>query len=176
MNQFLSLKHKVDEYHEVLRNTEAYRAVWKDELKQFIVNELTQMIEATGLQAVIEKREKIGNLEAIICSMGKRASGIFERVDKDTNKPVIKHYGALIYQQLYNGKIQVLIIWPSLEGMPEPRPPKLIAIYRPEEMKRPFIERHMEEFVRALTEWEDFDDDDQPAKIGFHMPSLQLES
>ncbi|MDX1479787.1 MAG: hypothetical protein R3301_18875 [Saprospiraceae bacterium] len=175
MEEYFSLKQKVQEYHEVLHNTERYRQIWRKELRDFIISELEKMIKATGLEATLTTRDTIGNLEALICTMGKRASGIFERVDEDTNKPIIKHFGALVYQQLFNGKIQVLIMLPALEGMPDQRQPKFVGIYRPEELKPPFLERHMEEFVRSLTEWEDFDDDEQPNKIGFQMPGLQLE-
>ena len=79
----------------------------------------------------------------------------------------------MIYQQLYNGKVQVMIVYPFIEGFGEPRPPKVISIYRPEEIKTPFLLRHMEEFIKEITQWEDFDDDDQAAaKIGFNVQSL----
>ena len=46
----------------------------------------------------------------------------------------------------------------------------MIAIYRPEELQTPFIIRHLEEFVRDITDWEDYDDDEkQPQKIGFNV-------
>jgi len=58
-----------------------------------------------------------------------------------------------------------------IEGYGQPKPPKTIAIYRPEEVKPPFLVRHMEEFMREVTDWEDYDDDDKgPAqKIGYSM-------
>ena len=174
MSEYLSLKNKVEEYNEMLQNTRDYRKHWVDSKREFIKVELQKLIDATGLDATIEMRDNIGHLEAIVCSMGKRASGIFERVDDDTNKPLIKHYGALVYQQIFNGKIQVMIMLPQLENMGNPRPPQVVGIYRPEEIKEPFIERHMEEFVRTLTEWEDFDDDEPSNKIGFHVPGLQI--
>jgi len=53
----------------------------------------------------------------------------------------------------------------------------MIAIYRPEELKTPFLIRHMEDFIKEITHWEDLDDDDQPTnKIGFQIQSLQQPS
>ena len=81
---------------------------------------------------------------------------------------MVKQNGSLIYQQLFNGKVIVLISYPYIENYGEPRPPKTIAIYRPEELREPFFIRHMEEFLSELTTWEDYDDDEPIQRIGFH--------
>jgi hypothetical protein len=82
---------------------------------------------------------------------------------------MIKHNGSLVYQQLFNGKIIVIIQYPFIENYGEPRPPKTVAIYRPEELSEPFLIRHLEEFIQEITDWEDFDDDEPNKKIGFSM-------
>ena len=134
------------------------------------------MTSAADLDIVIKVQDNVGNLEAITCSLGRSSSGIYEKVDEDTNKPLIKHNGTLIYQQLFNGKVQVMVAFPHIEGFGDPPPPKLVGIYRPQEIKQPFIERHLEEFVKTVTKWEDFDDDEQaPNKIGFNLPKVEVD-
>ena len=174
MKEYPGLKRKVEEYQNILQNTQNYRQAWKDGLKDFIVKEIQKLKLATGLQGKIQTKRKVGNAEAVIFTMGKSASGLFVVVDEDTNTPIVKDFGSLVYQQLFNGKIQVFILLPHIEGFGQPQPPRLIAIYRPEEIKSPYLERHLEEFIRVLTEWEDFDDDDPTAPIGFHTNNLQL--
>jgi hypothetical protein len=40
---------------------------------------------------------------------------------------------------------------------------------RPDELKVPFIIRHMEAFLKDITDWEDFDDEEQKSSaIGFN--------
>ena len=173
--EYLNLKKKVNNYYAILSNTQTYRQQWKDGLKDDIVTMLTEISSAVGLKGTIRTPDKVGNAEAIIFAMGKEASGIYTRIDDDTNKPLIKDFGSLVYQQLFNGKIQVLVFLPFIEGYGNPHPPKMVAIYRPEEVKKAYIERHIEEFVRMLTEWEDFDDD-APAPIGFQLPQLVIPS
>jgi len=173
-----SLKRKVERYKEILANTRAYRTVWKEELRDSIVNRLTELSEAAGLGAEIEVKSTVENLEAIVLSMGEAKSGIWENVNDDIKRHLIKHNGSLIYQQLFNGKIIVLINLPVIEGYGQPSPPKTVAIYRPEEVKEPFMLRHLEEFIKDLTNWEDFDDD-EPAgqqKIGYNFNFLQEEN
>lgn len=173
--EYPGLKRKVEQYHNTLQNTINYRNAWKDGLRDMIVEHLTKMKDTTGFNANITINDKVGNAEAIILSMGKSASGIFARVDSDTNKPLIKDFGSLVYQQLFNGKIQVSLFLPFIEGFGQPPQPRMIAIYRPEEIKPPYLERHLEEFIRTLTEWEDFDDDKpQSNQIGFQLSNLNM--
>ena len=75
------------------------------------------------------------------------------------------------YQQLFNGKVLVLINFPFIEKYGQPQPPKVIAIYRPEELKEPYFLQHLETLVTELTQWEDDDDDAQlqHQPIGFKM-------
>ena len=56
-----------------------------------------------------------------------------------------------------------------IEGYGDQQPPHTIGIYRPEEIKPPFVLRHLEEFLKEITIWEDYDDDQPTQKIGFNM-------
>lgn len=173
MDDYLGLTNKVKIYQSLLANTKAYRERWNSFLKKQIVEELEKMLTVSGLEGKIEVQDKVRHLEFIVLSLGSEESGISEIINEKTDKPLIKHNGSLVYQQLFNGKIQVMIGYPYIEGFGEPRAPKVISIYRPEEIKVPFLIRHMEDFVKEISLWEDYDDDDTPAaKIGFQMQSL----
>ena len=171
MPELFNLKRRVIQYKEVLKNTETYRQVWKDHLKEAIIGQLQFLIDSCELEATIVVREEVKNLQAIVLSLGDVESGIFQQVGgSNISRPLIKHNGSLIYQQLFNGKIVVLIQYPMIEGYGEPSPPKNIAIYRPEELTEPFFIRHLEDFVKEITNWEDYDDDEKPEKrIGFNL-------
>ena len=169
MEDLTNLKRKVHQYQEVLTNTEQYRLAWKESLRKSIMDQLNGIIEETGLNATVELKENLENLEAIMLSLGQAKSGIYEKLNDEVNRHLIKHNGSLVYQQLFNGKIIVIITYPFIEGYDQPRPPKTIAIYRPEEIKPPFIVRHMEDLLKEITAWEDYDDDEPSQKIGFKL-------
>jgi hypothetical protein len=170
-NDFTNLQRKVNQYKEILENTIKYRKVWKTELKAFIINQLQDIITTTGLTATIEERNELGNLEAITLTLGVVESGLAEPVSKTMQRQLIKNNGSLVYQQLFNGKILVAINLPFIEKYGQPQQPKTIAIYRPEEIKEPYILRHVETFIHDVTLWEDYDDDviDANQRIGFKM-------
>ena len=169
MQDLFNLQRKVNIYKEVLTNTQNYRKEWKSHLRNDIINILETIVRETGLEATVTTKLEIDNLEAIILSLGDMGSGLTQQVGSQLTRELVKHNGTLIFQQLFNGKVIVLIQYPMIENYGEPRPPKTIAIYRPEELKEPFFVRHVEDFIKEITDWEDYDDDEPNKKIGFKM-------
>ncbi|MEQ8706690.1 MAG: hypothetical protein RIC19_22345 [Phaeodactylibacter sp.] len=168
-SELFNLKRKVQQYEEVLQNTQQYREAWKAETRERIQMILQRMLDATGFGARVEHRADIENLEAMVLTLGQSKSGMYQQVSEDVQRHLIKHNGSLVYQQLFNGKIIVLINYPFIENYGQPRPPKTIAIYRPEELKEPYFLRHVEEFLQEITNWEDYDDDEPNKRIGFQL-------
>jgi hypothetical protein len=172
MDMLHNLHRKVGAYKEILENTLRYRAAWTNELASVVESQLRLMTEQVGLPCKIEKRG-LENLEAIVLSLGSTSSGLLEEVTDDLTRPLIKNNGALIYQQLFNGKVLVMMQLPYIEKYGQPVQPQQIAIYRPEEIKEPTLLRHLETFIVEVTRWEDFDDDrhepDPNHGIGFKV-------
>jgi hypothetical protein len=163
-----SLQVKAAAYKTVLENTKIFREQWLD-TKTLVTNTLTEIMNHLGIKADVKSVDKIQNLGSVVLDLGKSSSGISENIeDSGVQRTMVKNNGAIIYQQLFNGKIMVMIVGPSIEGYGEPKPPKTIEILRPEELKSPFIIRHVDMLLRDVIEWEDYDDN-EPAKssIGF---------
>jgi len=168
-----NLKNKVAYYQAIVKNTRAYREAWANGLEDFITKTLTEVAKEINLEAKVTTKSDFENLEAIVFSLGDVKSGMYQEVNDNIKRHLIKHNGSLVYQQLFNGKIMVIINLPFIENYGEPQPPKTLAIYRPEEIQEPFLIRHIEELISALTAWEDYDDDkptpNTGQRIGFNM-------
>jgi hypothetical protein len=163
---YANIKAKVDNYNSILENTKNYRKAWDNGLSKMITDNLAAIIKDTKLAAFIDLKDDIENLEAVTLSLGTEVSGIAERIPGSKSKrPFIKSKGSLIFQQLFNGKLMMMIMYPHIEGYGQPKPPKTLEILRPEEVKEAFIVRYVEEFIKEIIEWEDFDDD-VPEKMG----------
>lgn len=174
MEKYTAIKERVVKYKNMLDQVTDWRATWSKSLKKFILKEIKKLLEATGLEATINEEEKIKGLESISIKLGNKKSGIYEMAaEGNERKDFFKEYGTLVYSQLFNGKVQVWMTYPFIEGLIEPRPPQLIGIYAPPEFNESLIINHVETFLKDLTEWEDFDDDDNPnatppkTQIGF---------
>ncbi len=177
---FGSLMVKVSVYKDILSNTVEYRKKWPELLKPMIKEVLNEFVVQSGIKAEIKEQDKIDNLESVVLDLGRSSSGISEHMDDtDVKRTMIKSNGALIYQQLFNGKVMVMVSNPYIEGYGESKEPITLEILRPDELKPAYISRHLETFFKSITEWEDFDDD-QPTKtpIGFqpmHLGALTNE-
>ncbi len=170
MDEFNNLKKKVEAYKSVLESSATYRKEWNEGFKDSLVEQLKNAVQSCGLEASVEVKGDIKNLEAVVLDLGKTYSGIYEDLEDNMKHQLVRTNGTLVYQQLFNGKILVIILYPAIEGVSEPTQPKQVAIYRPEEIKPPFIIRHLEEFIKEITNWEDYDDDDPTIhKIGFNV-------
>lgn len=157
-----SLQSKVNKYKSIIESTKSYRKDWNESLKQMIMDALKEINDVSELGAVIELQDSVKNLEVILFSLGHEMSGIAEKLaNSKATRPMIKNNGQLIYQQLFNGKIMIMIAYPFIEGYGQPKPPKMVEILRPEEFKQPYMIRHVEEFLKEVIEWEDYDDDVQ---------------
>ena len=168
-NELFNFSRKVAQYKEILSQTETYRKAWGEGLKNQLVKFLEEAIKEVGLEAKVETRSDLQNLEAIVLTLGDVKSGMYQQMGDDIQRHLIKHNGSLIYQQLFNGKVIVMIQYPFIENYGQPRPPKTVAIYRPEELQAPFLIRHLETFIQDITDWEDYDDDEPNKKIGFEL-------
>lgn len=164
-----NLRRRIDTYNEVLNNTEIYRELWRTNFKDELIKQLTQIIKEFELTARVDVIEQMENLEAISFSLGETKSGMYQKVSESIQRHLIKHNGSLIYQQLFNGKILVLVQYPYIEGYGEPRPPHTIAVYRPDSLKTAFLLRHLETFFTEITNWEDFVNDEPQKRIGFDL-------
>ncbi len=165
---YSKIKDRSSKYKAILKNTHNYRKDWSEGLKQLIVDNLNKVIKKTKLSAFVEVKDDIENLEVISFSLGTEVSGIAEKLPGNKSKrPFIKSNGSLIFQQLFNGKVMIMIMYPYIEGYGQPKPPMTLEILRPEEMKPAFVLRYVETFLKEVIQWEDFDDD-VPEKMGMN--------
>lgn len=173
MEKYTAIKERVDKYKNMLDQVSIFRDTWSKSLKSNILKEIKKIIETTELEASISEEEEIKGLEAITIRLGNKKSGIYEKTKGNERKDYFKEFGTLVYSQLFNGKVQVWMSFPFIEGLMEPRPPKLIGIYAPPEFNEGLILSNFEVFLKDLIEWEDYDDDDQEKmpknKIGFGL-------
>lgn len=168
------LQTKVKNYNQVLQNTNSYRQAWQSKVKQFISTTLKDIAVQTGLKATIVEKNNIENLEAIVLDLGRSSSGIAENIENtDVKRIMVKNNGAMIYQQLFNGKIMVMLVNPYIEGYGEAKSPHSLAILRPDEISEATIFSHVESLLNDITEWEDYDDDDKHTKVAFQPIGFQ---
>lgn len=168
-NQLALLQAKAQQYRESRQHTSRYRMIWQEGVKANLVSWLKELAQSCDLAVEIEERMEVEGLESVIFSLGLEPSGLKEILEGNNRRDLMRQNGSLIYQQLFNGKIMVLINLPFIEKYGQPQEPRSVAIFRPDEITEAHIAAHLAEFLNDLTMWESYDDDAmQPAtRIGF---------
>lgn len=165
-------------YKEVLSSTDQHRELWQTHAKPLMVDLLKSVCKEADLpKAEVIVRDNVENLEVVALDLGRSASGISEKMeDTGIKRMMVKTNGSLIYQQLFNGKIMVMAVRPHIEGYGQPLPPLNLEILRPDEVTAEQIVKHIEVFLQNITDWEDFDDEEQrSSSMGFNPIGFKTE-
>lgn len=102
------------------------------------------------------------NLEAVVFSLGSGDSGISLEVE-ETTVSYIKHYGHLVFGQLHNGEISVVISLPYIEELVTNDEQEIIfPPLRPSELTHSKILEVFHAFLTKILEWEN-----NPLSAGF---------
>ena len=173
MEKYTAIKDRASKYTAILDQVVNFRNAWGEGLKKQISTIAEEILEHTNISAQIEVEERFENLESITLSLGKAISGIAENIDDENKRTIIKDKGSLIFSQLFNGKVQAWMTYPLIEGLMQPKQPKMIGIYAPPEFNDQLILSIFDSFFKELIDWENYDDD-QPGqqinRIGFGLP------
>lgn len=168
------LKEKLAAYNLALENTLLNRKSWSGTIKEQLRTTLEGFLAESGMKGKIIENTDMENLESITLDLGRISSGIAQTSHTDDIKNfMIKNNGALIYQQLFNGKIMVMVQHPHIEGYGEPKEPQFLEIITPGEVSAPVIYEHLENLLDIITEWEDYDDESPQKKTAFQPIGFQ---
>lgn len=176
MQKYTALKERASKYKTILQQAMDYREAWEGNLKQFILDGVDNVLKQTDVNANVEVEEKFEHLETISIFLGKSISAIAETFPSGAKRSIIKDMGSINYSQIFNGKVQVWMTFPLIEGLMQPQQPKMIGIFAPPEFNEDLILSNFDEFFKELINWENYDDDVPSAqgnKIGFGIQHNQ---
>lgn len=144
------LEDKVSKYFANFNELNKRRKEWHITSKNQILNTLNSINDNfKNLQWLVAKNENIKNLESVYWSMGIEMAG-FE-VDK---KLVTRRPGYLNFAQLANGKIIVIVSYPSIdENIREEIEPMILGEYLPSEINEDMIISMAEIFLDEINDW-----------------------
>ncbi len=143
----------IEQYKSALSKTEENRAYWANVSKALIFDVLTKVQSAADLDWQVKKAETVKNLEAVSISFNKRPSGIVE-VTPTAEKDTLKHGGALIFTQSYNGQVFIIHTYPYVEHWVGQTENKLIDKVDPVQIDEDYILRHVAQFLQEMSQWE----------------------
>jgi hypothetical protein len=136
------------------KQIEENRKVWNAETNKLIVETfqcVTQKVPNINWE--IKNVGAMENLDLLSLGFKSESSGIVGQVE-GVFKFFAKIGGKLIYSQVYNGEIYVLIDYPHIEGHVERQSPKFLDKYEPSQISADIILDHINIFLEEMLSWE----------------------
>jgi len=146
-------------YTDCISKVESRRQLWEKETKEIIFESLTQITNDYPFHWHVQRLEHLSNYQTINICINNLNSGITEKEFDDKGKLVhaksyIKHGGYLAYCQSYNGKVNVLIVYPYIEEWVTQNEVNVIATLEPKEINKEKILKHLVQFLNEMSAWE----------------------
>ncbi|MBC8152232.1 MAG: hypothetical protein H7Z72_04915 [Bacteroidetes bacterium] len=158
------LTEKVADLQKARQQIDAHRNQWKTITRPFLLDQLTLVKEAFPIGWSLTHSDSAWtNLDQVALSFDNTDSGI---VAIETNQPVVKQGGGLVFGQFVNGKIVVMIVYPAIKDFARPSVPKQIGAFDPDEIDAEFVTRVLIQFLEEMAEWEENGERSLP-QIGF---------
>lgn len=150
------IENKLRDYRRANQRIEERRKRWKEDLKPLTKKVLEAIVTQTDMsEANVKVNEDTKNTEAVYLEMKERDSGIASIEGEDIEKPKVKKGGYLFFVQLYNGKISIMIVYPTIEGVTKVKEPKTVETLEPEDIDESVICRNVVNFLDEMAQWED---------------------
>jgi hypothetical protein len=144
---------KIEVYKQSLAKITENRKIWSDRVKQLIYDTLLKVKKASDLDWHVQKVEGLTNLEAINISFNNQGSGLIETTNTGRRHNV-KHGGALIFTQAYNGQIFIIYTYPYIDNWVGQLDNKLIDKVEPEKISEEFVLNQVAMFLEEMSKWE----------------------
>lgn len=152
------MKEKLEHLRELQAKTERRRNVWKESVKNKIIDDMTAISNQFNL-GIIPQFKEITNFETLIFALPKKHLGLMYE-----GQVAYRTGAAICFAQLTNGKIEVFIETAKIELLQIETPEKFIqlGVFEPEEV----YQKRKEDFFDSLfTHLIDFDSHEETMKI-----------
>lgn len=150
-----NIEQKVKELKNSIENVGKRREQWNNTTKDLIVTTLNNIKQKYDIDCNVYVNDFWRNGETVILSFGINPSGIIEENDKGI-KSFTKHGGSLMFSQVFNGEIYVVIKKPYIEGVVEETNGEFQEKISPEKISEEYIKIQVTEFLQKMIDWENF--------------------
>jgi hypothetical protein len=162
------LLNAIQDYEQTIKQIEIRRNQWDKKVRSKIIDFLFNTKGFFQTQWMVDLENTYSNYETVLLKPSNINSGIVENRKTKTGevigkKMLEKSEGFLAFAQSYNGKIQVLIGYPSIELINENKEIEFVQAIDPEEINEEFMLEILIVFLEKMKNWENLEE----KKIGF---------
>jgi len=163
----INLADSVVRYKNESEKKKQKRALWNDSVKQLLIDTISKIVSTHAIGWSMELMGSSTNVEGVTLTFGDIIIGVEPTVNETTTenaavkventevKYYTKHEGTLAFTQAYNGDIFIIIVYPTIEEIINPRDTqKLEMRIDPSRITSEFIEQQVANFLDEIVKWE----------------------
>lgn len=163
------LEERVTEYKNSIYTVVNKRIQWETEIKDLIKNVLTQAEVKYEIGWKVQQLSWIHTNEAINITFNSFPPELIEKTNQIPTYQFLQG-GALVFSQLYNGDIEIFIVFPLPENwLPVENEVIDLGTFSPAVISEKLVVEKIDEFLKEMIKWE------VPipkSKVGFKSPGL----
>jgi|LakMenEpi03Aug12_release.lakeMendotaPanAssembly.Ray.scaffolds.fasta_scaffold33377_5 hypothetical protein len=163
----INLTDSVKRYKNESDNKKKKRALWNESVKQLLIDTISKIVSTHAIGWSMELIGSSTNVEGVTLTFGDIIIGVEpthkEPITENTKanaenievKYYTKHEGTLAFTQAYNGDIFIIIVYPTIEEIINPRDTQKLEIrIDPSRITTEFIEHQVAKFLDEIVKWE----------------------
>lgn len=163
----INLTDSVARYKIESENKKKKRALWNESVKQLLIDTISKIVSTHTIGWSMELMGSSTNVEGVTLTFGDIVIGVEPTINEPTSenaavnaenvevKYYTKHEGTLAFSQAYNGDIFIIIVYPTIEEIINPRDTqKLEMRIDPSKITPEFIEHQVANFLDEIVKWE----------------------
>ncbi|WP_372918610.1 hypothetical protein [Salegentibacter sp.] len=163
------LEERVTEYKNSIYTVVNKRIQWETEIKNLIKNVLSQAEVKYEIGWKVQQLSWIHTNEAINITFNSFPPELIEKTNQIPTYQFLQG-GALVFSQLYNGDIEIFIVFPLPENwLPAENEVIDLGTFSPAVISEKLVVEKIDEFLKEMIKWE------VPipkSKVGFKSPGL----
>lgn len=163
----INLTDSVTRYKLESENKKQKRALWNDSVKQLLIDTISKIVSTHEIGWSMELMGSSTNVEGVTLTFGDIIIGVEPTINEPITegeevkpenvevKYYTKHEGTLAFSQAYTGDIFIIIAYPTIEEIINPRDTqKLEMRVNPSKITAAFIEQQVANFLDEIIKWE----------------------
>jgi len=156
----IKLTDSVARYKIESENKKKKRALWNESVKQLLIDTISNIVSTHSIGWSMELMGSSTNVEGVTLTFGDIIIGVEPTINEPIAENVevkyyTKHEGTLAFSQAYNGDIFIIIVFPTIEEIINPRDTqKLEMRVDPSRITAEFIEHQVANFLDEIVKWE----------------------
>jgi len=147
------LEERINDYRTSIQTVVEKKIYWQSKTRNLLLKTLSSIVKKYDIGWRVQELSWINTNEAVNITFDSFPTDLIESTNLIPAYQFIQG-GALIFSQSYSGDVNVFMLFPISDGIPDSESDTDLAIYNPQNITEKVIIEKVDEFLKKMIEWE----------------------